>query len=653
MSESIARRVKGILIGSARDLGDRRVFHRVSLIALFAWVGLGADGLSSSCYGPEEAFKALGEYRHLSVFIALAAVATVLIISASYSQIIELFPTGGGGYLVASKLLSPTTGAVAGCALVIDYVLTIAISIASGTDALFSLMPPEWHAWKMATAFGGIGVLLLLNLRGVKESVMPLVPVFFLFLLTHAVVVTAAVAARSGDAGEAMHAASDELQRAHAQLGVAGILLLLLRAYSTGAGTYTGIEAVSNGLPILREPRVETGRRTMRYMAISLAATVAGLLLAYVLVDVTPVEGQTLNAVLVEQVTQGWPSGLGYGIVTLTLVSEAALLLIAAQAGFIDGPRVLASMALDRWVPTRFALLSDRLVNQNGILLMGAAAGVVVWLTGGSVGLLVVLYSVNVFITFTLSQVGMVRHWWSVRRTNRAWKRRIALNGTGAALTASILVSMLVVKFHDGGWITLCCTAIAVALAFLVRRHYGKTRALLRRLDEQAAGLSIVDAAPRPVKAVGAGTAIILVSGFNGLGLHTLMNVVRQFGATLGDYVFLSVGVVDAGTFKGADELEHLRRHTQEEASKYAKLVEGLGCRAEVMTELGTDAVDTIELLADQAAQRYPGATFFAGQLVFHRDTWLTRLLHNAVVYAVQQRLFRSGRSLVIVPIRV
>src|SRR5580704_19214465 len=145
--------LKSLVIGREKSLSDRNLFHSISLIAVFAWVGLGADGLSSSCYGPEETFKALGGFTHLSLFVALASVITIVVICASYSQIISLFPTGGGGYLVASKLLSPAAGVVSGCALLIDYVLTVTISVASGSDALFSLLPVHLHVWKLPFAF--------------------------------------------------------------------------------------------------------------------------------------------------------------------------------------------------------------------------------------------------------------------------------------------------------------------------------------------------------------------------------------------------------------------------------------------------------------------------------------------------------------------
>src|SRR6185295_19800093 len=165
------------------------VFHQISLMAFLAWVGLGADGLSSSCYGPEEAFLHLGNERFLAVFLVLATAFTVLVISASYSQIIELFPTGGGGYLVATRLLGPLPGVISGCALVFDYVLTIAISIASGADAIFSFVPESLYAWKLTAAVAVVAILIVLNLRGVKESVTVLVPIFIGFLITHVLVI--------------------------------------------------------------------------------------------------------------------------------------------------------------------------------------------------------------------------------------------------------------------------------------------------------------------------------------------------------------------------------------------------------------------------------------------------------------------------------
>src|ERR1700690_1483364 len=252
--------------------------------------------------------RALGDNTHLSLFVALASVITIVAICASYSQIISLFPSGGGGYLVASKLLSPSAGVVSGCALLVDYVLTITISVASGADALFSLPALEnfTHPWKFPFELAALIGLSLINLRGVKESVLIWVPIFFVFVGTHAVAIVYALCAHAGDLTGVAAATGHAGHRATAQVGWFGLMALLLKAYSMGAGTYTGIEAVSNGLPILREPRVRTGRRTMVYMGVSLALTVAGLLVAYQLYDVQINPDKTLNAVLFEQMTAGW-----------------------------------------------------------------------------------------------------------------------------------------------------------------------------------------------------------------------------------------------------------------------------------------------------------------------------------------------------------
>lgn len=644
--------LKNLFIGRARDLSDRSLFHKISLVAVLAWVGLGADGLSSSCYGPEETFKALGTHAGLSVFVAFACVATIVVICASYRQIIELFPSGGGGYLVASKLLSPAAGVVSGSALLVDYVLTITISVASGADALFSVLPAAWQSWKLAFGCAGIGLLTLLNLRGVRESVMLFVPVFFIFVGTHAMAILVAIFSHAGDLPAIASQTVTQVHSAHAELGLFGMLALMLKAYSMGAGTYTGIEAVSNGLPILREPRVQTGKRTMTYMGASLAITVFGLLLAYLLYAVKPVDGKTLNAVLFENITASWPGDTGKWFVGVSMLSAMALLFIAAQAGFLDGPRVLANMALDRWFPARFATLSDRFVTQNGILLMGGAALFVMLVTRGAVGLLVVLYSINVFITFSLSQFGMVRHWWNNRATAPQWKRKLAINGIGLCFTSFILVSLCVVKFHEGGWVTLVVTGAVVALAFFVKRHYLGAMKDFKRL-EQLVDVSKLPAPPVATRANHGRTAIVLVNGFNGLGLHTFLGIPRLFPDTFGHFIFVQVGALDAGSFKGAEELERLKSETDAAVKRYVEFAQRNGFTAEGTTDVGHDIVGKIAELSEDLLKQHPSAVLFGGQLAFTDETRWTRWLHNYAVFALQRLFCRRGVPFVIVPARV
>ena len=660
----LGRKVKNLFIGKSLNLGDKSIFHNLSLVAFFAWVGLGSDGLSSSCYGPAEAYLALGEHTFLAIFVGLASVVTIFVISASYSQIIELFPSGGGGYVVASKLLSPTMGMISGCALIVDYALTITLSVASGADALFSFLPPAWAHYKLATAVFGVLLLIVLNLRGVKESVTVLVPIFMVFVLTHAFAIVYGLGSHLGNLPAVVARTSADVGVAQSQLGLMGMFLLILRAYSMGAGTYTGLEAVSNGLAILREPKVQTGKRTMTYMAVSLSVTVMGLILTYILFDVAELKGKTLNAVLFENIAQGWGAP-GQVFVLVTLVSEAAILFVAAQTGFLDGPRVLANMAMDRWFPTRFAMLSDRLVTQKGILLMGGAALVLMVLTHGSVELLIVLYSINVFITFVLSQLGMVRHWLSADKGEPHRKKGLALNGLGLVLCSFILVTVTAIKFFEGGWATLLVTGAVAALALTIRRHYDKTWGMLKKLDELipvaeadtrflSGGESReASATAEAVCDTNAKTAVVLVNGYNGLGMHTLLSIHRLFASEFKNFVFVQVGMVDAGVFKGAEEMEHLKTHIRADLDRYVNFVRSRGLYAEGVSSVGVDVVEEVVRLTPELRRRFPKAIFFGGQLVFESDTFFTRMLHNYIVFAVQRQLYREGVAFVIMPIRV
>src|SRR5438105_12972725 len=262
------QKFKRVLLGGPKDIEDPQLFHALSLAAFLAWVGLGADGLSSSSYGPEEAFKNLGDHRYLAIFLALATGITVLVISAAYTKIIEHFPFGGGGYVVTARLLGPTAGVVSGSALLIDYVLTCTTSVAAGGEAVFSNFPQTWHVWKLPMELIVIGALPVLNLRRVKESIRILMPIFLAFLATHVILIGGSVGLHLGRAGEVAGEIHSGLSHDLGTMGFMALALLFLRAYSLGAGTYTGIEAGSNGLSTMRAPRVLTGKRTMVYTSL-------------------------------------------------------------------------------------------------------------------------------------------------------------------------------------------------------------------------------------------------------------------------------------------------------------------------------------------------------------------------------------------------
>src|SRR5512140_355313 len=493
------RRLRRIMVGKARSVSAPEILHHTSLIAFLAWVGLGADGLSSSAYGPDEAYRALGGHTHLAIILVAITTVTIVVISIAYSNLIEDFPGGGGGYLVATKLLGNKVGVVSGCALLVDYVLTISVSVASGCDQIWNFLPPGLGRYKLGVEVAVLLVLIVLNLRGVKESVTFLAPIFLVFIGMHAFAILYSFAIHLGGLPEVFAGAARDFHAAKATIGFWPLAFVLIRAYSMGGGTYTGIEAVSNGVTMLREPRVKTGKTTMFLMAASLAFTAGGILFGYLLVGARMEEGKTMNFVLFDTLFGHWKVGgfaLGTAFVLTLLVAEAALLFVAAQAGFLDGPRVLGNMAVDSWVPRRFSQLSDRLVTQNGVVLMGLAAIAALLYTRGNITRLVVMYSINVFVTFSLTELGMSRDWIVDRHKEPRWKSQLAIHGTGLVLCLTILCITLYEKFAEGGWMTALVTSATIAVCFLIRRHYASVAEDLKRLDD-----ILVPVTPVPVAA--------------------------------------------------------------------------------------------------------------------------------------------------------
>lgn len=649
--ERLGSRVRHLLFGKARDFNEPSLFHKISLIPVLAWIGLGADGLSSSAYGPEEAFRALHGHTYLAFALAAATAFTVLIISAGYSRIIEEFPHGGGGYQVASRLLGARIGAISGGALLVDYVLTIAVSIVSAADNLFSMLPLEWQFARLPFALTVIVGLTILNIRGVKESVLTMAPIFFLFLATHALLIGGGIFSHASAMPRVISDSVAGFSEGQATLGLTGLLLIFAKAYSMGGGTYTGIEAVSNGMMVMREPRVRTAKRTMLYMAISLSICAGGLLVCYLLWDIAHEPGKTFNAVLVYRLTEGIPFGGVF--VFLTLFSAGALLLVAAQTGFIGGPRVLANMAVDSWVPRQFAALSERLTTMNGIILMGLLSAAVVIYTKGNIHALVVMYSINVFLTFSLSMLGMLKLWLGRKRQPKRI-RNVFLFVVGLVLCATVLVVTTVEKFTEGGWLTVVITGLVVVLCFVIRSHYQGVAARLERLNQDlseipAEPLQTMKAELDPRKP----TAAILVAGYGGLGVHTVLNIPRHFGGQFHNMVFLSVAVVDSGEMKDSEHITQLKNRTEDSLRRYVDLVQRLGIPATYRMSTGTDVVEEAHQLCTEAAKDFPNITFFAGQLVFQHESWYTRLLHNQTAFSLQKRLIWDGQTLVVLPVRV
>jgi hypothetical protein len=534
----------------------------------------------------------------------------------------------------------------------VDYVLTITVSIAAACDQIWSFLPMHWSAYKLPAEFALIAFLIVLNLRGIRESVNVLTPVFLLFVATHAFAIFYAIGSHLTGLPVLFADASRDLHQSVRTLGWWPVALILLRAYSLGAGTYTGIEAVSNGVVMLREPRVRTGKRTMALMAVSLAFTAGGILFAYLLTHSEPAAGKTMNAVLFGNLFGSGP--IGGAFVIVSLAAEGLLLVVAAQAGFLDGPRVLANMAVDSWMPHRFSQLSDRLVAKNGIYLMGLAAMAALAYTRGDITILVVMYSINVFVTFSLTELGMARHWIRDRAREPRWKSQLAIHGTGLIMCASILVVVIFEKFGQGGWMTLIVTSTVIAFAFAVRAHYDDVQQGLKRLDDVLTTVPLpqVETASSvldPRKPI----AVISVASFSGFGIHQVLSIHKAFPGYFEQFLFVSAAVVDSGNFKGAEELGRLEQTTEADLQRYVAWTTAHGLRAGSRMAVGTEAVAALEELCVALAEEFPRALFVMGRLIFREEKWYHRLLHNETPHAIQRRLQFQGIQAIVMPIRV
>ncbi len=648
---SLIKRIKQLIIGHPLNPFNPQILRHVSLIAFFAWVGLGADGLSSSCYGPEEAYIALGPHTHFALYIAIATAITVFVIAVGYNQVIELFPSGGGGYKVASQLLGAHVGLVSGAALIVDYALTIAVSTASSMDAIFSLLPSDFLAYKLLAEVGLIFLLLILNMRGMKESIKILMPIFLGFFIIHIILIGYGIGAHHKGLMLIIPQTIEETRNTIAAVGWVPVLALTLHAYSLGSGTYTGLEAVSNNVNRLREPRVVTGKWTMLYMAISLSAVAAGIILLYLLWAPKPVPGETLNAVVFHSILGN--SKFGEMTLLITLLLEAGLLFVAANTGFLAGPSVLANMAIDGWMPNRFRHLSTRLVIQNGLILFGIfALGILLWCRG-KVSLLVVLYSINVFVTFSLSLFGMCVYWARHRtKASPRWLWRLLFSFFAFCITSSILCVTLISKFQSGGWLTVVVTCTVIFICLLIKRHYRNFSKKLNQLDAQLKQPIVHPLNPIPVDPQQP-TAVILVGKSQGVAMHTLLNVIRMFPRHFKNFVFLSAGIVDVESFAGQEELEKMRSKVNENLQYFLDYCHQYGIAAEAYAGFGTDTVEELSKLAEEISKKYSNCIFFSSKLIFDKDNWVTRILHNETPLTLQRNLHLQGKELVILPMRI
>jgi amino acid transporter len=434
---------------------------------LLALAVLSPDALSSVAYGPEAMMAILvlagsGELK-LSLPIGAALAVLMLSVGLGYRQVIRAYPHGGGSYIVASDSLGRRWGLLAGAGLILDYILTVAVSVASGVEAVTSAMP-SLASTRVAIGLVVIVLLVAGNLRGARDAGAAFAVPTYLFVGAIALVVIAGLV-KAGSHG--FHPAAAAPHRATEAVG----LLLLLRAFASGATAMTGIEVISNAVPIFRPPQARHARQTLTVMIALLISMFVGVVLVAHLDGATPGGGQTVLSQMAHDSVGG---GIAYGFVQ---VATTLVLLVAANSAFNGFPRLLYFMARDGYVPRQFLRMGDRLAFSNGILVLAVPAAVIYAAFGGETSPLIPLFAIGVFLAFTLAQSGMVAHWW--RHRERGWRAALATNLLGAVLSAAVVLIAALTKLAEGAWVVVVLVPLIVLACGRVHAHYVSAREAL------------------------------------------------------------------------------------------------------------------------------------------------------------------------------
>ena len=462
-ADTMRRVLFGARIPTAREIHERiGVFKGLAVFA--------SDNISSSAYATEEIMRVLvlagAGALALTMPTTIVIVAVLAIVVASYQQTIHAYPNGGGSYIVASDNLGPVAGLVSAGALLTDYVLTVAVSIAAGVAALTSIFPQLFDA-RVALGVAFVVLICVGNLRGLRESATIFAIPTYAYLVAIFGLLGYGMFLLATNTLPAYAPPADWRPAVAEPLG----LLLILRAFASGSVALTGVEAVSNGVPAFAPPEARKAQRVLILMGTSFGVIFLGMsvLAGHLGILPDPSEEQTvvsqLTAVLV---------GDGSAYHYFVQISTALLLVLAANTAFADFPRLSSILAKDGFMPRQFSYRGDRLAFSIGIVVLAVLSSLLIVGFQGSVTNLIPLYTIGVFVAFTLSQTGMVRHWWKLRQTERGWQIRAAFNGLGAAATAIVAVVVGVAKFALGAWMVLVLSA------------RGGERDKVRALDEGA-----------------------------------------------------------------------------------------------------------------------------------------------------------------------
>src|SRR5436190_447235 len=432
--------LKRVLVGRPMPLAQARHERLRKRIALAVF---SSDAMSSVAYATEEILLVLvlagTAALHLSLPIAIAITALLAIVAISYQQTIHAYPGGGGSYIVARDNLGDVPGLIAAAALLVDYVLTVSVSVAAGVAAVTSAVP-ALQEHKVVIGVACIAAIALANIRGVRESGRVFaVPTYFFIVSFAVLLLGGAYRYLTGT----LPAVPPETAPAVETLG----WFLVLRAFSSGCTAMTGTEAISNGIPAFRPNESRNAAITLGWMALILGTLFLGITLLAGALGVVPIENETVVSQIARRL-------FGTGVLYYLIQAATAMILVlAANTSFADFPRLSSLLAHDRFIPRQFATLGERLVFSNGILVLAALAALLLILFRGETHALIPLYAVGVFISFTLSQSGMVRRWWRMREPG--WHRHMAVNGVGALATGVVAIVIAMTKFTHGAWIVI------------------------------------------------------------------------------------------------------------------------------------------------------------------------------------------------------
>jgi amino acid transporter len=463
-------RVRAVLFGRPlsihEEIGER--LSKVKALAIFS-----SDAISSSAYATEEILRVLvlagAAALFASVWVSLAIALLLAIVALSYRQVTLAFPNGGGAYAVAKSELTPLLGLVAAAALLIDYVMTVAVSTSSALDQLASLVPAAGD-YKVLIAVVVISLITIANLRGLRESGnIFAVPTYLFVILALGIVGVGLVNIATGN----VHPL--EPQANAVAFGAEPlVLLLLLRAFASGSVALTGVEAIANGVPAFKPPESKNAANTMISMAALLGVIFVGISIVGLAYHVVPSVGGYPSVV---SIVAGAVYGPDSPLQIIFLIATMLILFLAANTSYNAFPRLAALLAVDGYMPRQFAFRGDRLAYSWGIVLLAAIAAGLVALFGGTTTLLIPLYAVGVFVCFTLSQTGMVRHW--LRLRGRGWVRRLAVNGLGAVVTGVVLAIVIYEKFFAGAYLVVILIPVLVAMMLFINRQYRASAAQL------------------------------------------------------------------------------------------------------------------------------------------------------------------------------